>query len=161
MKINASVKGDTAVIEHLKRIPVGVQTKVAQTIQRLTIMLQRSVIAGKLSGQVLKVRTGRLRRSVDQVVVRQGTSITGIVSTNVSYARAHEYGFNGTVNVKEHLRTITQAFGQPLKSPVTSTVHAHAMHMNIPEASFLRSALEDMTQQIRDELTAAAKAGAK
>jgi hypothetical protein len=40
-----------------------------------------------------------------------------VVGTNVEYARPHEYGFNGTVTVKEHLRLVKKAFGKSLKTP--------------------------------------------
>ena len=68
------------------------------------------MVSDKLSGQVLKNRTGTLRRSINQHVEETDTSITGILGADMDiarYARAHEYGFRGTVQVPAHTRTIT------------------------------------------------------
>lgn len=161
MKLTADVVGSSQVIERIKRITPNVRSALEQKVQRLTIQLQIHVVADKLQGQVLNVRTGRLQRSINQALVKSPDSVTGVVSTAVKYARPHEYGFTGNVNVREHLRTITQAFGKQLKSPVTSTVQAHTMKMNLPERSFLRSALADMREDIVTGIQQAAIEGAK
>jgi hypothetical protein len=62
-------------------------------VQRLTIKLQKKVKEEKLSGQVLGVRTGRLKRSIQQDVQVQGTKISGVVSTNVFYGVGWELGW--------------------------------------------------------------------
>jgi hypothetical protein len=79
----------------------------------------------------------------------------------VKYGRAHEYGFQGTVSVKEHLRTIKQAFGKTLASPKTISVRGHSANVNLPERSFLRSALRELADAgvIRAEYESAIKAG--
>ncbi|WP_207000738.1 hypothetical protein [Trinickia mobilis] len=159
--IEAKVTGADKVVAQLRAITPRVRTALEQKIQRLTIQLQRKVVADKLQGQVLNVRTGRLQRSIDQAMVSTGDDILGVVSTNVVYAKPHEYGFQGTVTVKAHLRTITQAFGKQLKDPVQVNVGSYSMKMNLPEKSFLRSALADMsdqiTQGIREVVTEASK----
>jgi phage gpG-like protein len=160
MKISAEITGSSQVVERIKSITGNVRTALQQQVQRLTIQLQIHVVRDKLQGQVLNVRTGRLQRSISQAVTSTETSVTGVVSTAVKYAAAHEYGFSGTVTVKEHLRTITQAFGKELKSPVTSTVRAHDMKMNLPERSFLRSALADQRDQIIEGIQKAVGEGA-
>lgn len=160
MKLTAEITGTSQVVERIKQITPNVRTALQKQVQRLTIQLQIHVVRDKLQGQVLNVRTGRLQRSISQTVTSDATSVTGVVSTAVKYARAHEYGFSGTVNVKEHLRTITQAFGKELKEPVTSTVKAHSMKMNLPERSFLRSALADQREAIVQGIQQAANEGA-
>ncbi|MCV9985193.1 hypothetical protein [Burkholderia pseudomallei] len=102
-----------------------------------------------------------LADSINHAVVANGASITGIVSTAVKYAPPHEYGFQGVVTVKEHLRQVTQAFGHPLKDPVTATVREHSMTMNLPERSFLRSALADQREDIVRGIREAAAEGAQ
>src|ERR1700689_4434126 len=62
--------------------------------QALTYMLQTKVI-GKLSGEVLKVRTGVLRGSVNAGTTTDGTTITGTVQSSggpAFYGRVHEFG---------------------------------------------------------------------
>uniref|UniRef100_A0A6M3KA36 Putative tail protein n=1 Tax=viral metagenome TaxID=1070528 RepID=A0A6M3KA36_9ZZZZ len=46
----------------------------------------------KLTGQVLKVDTGRLRRSVTSRVSLVGQGARAAVGTNVFYGRVHEFG---------------------------------------------------------------------
>ena len=57
----------------------------------------------------------------------------------------HEFGFSGTQNVRESLRTVKQAFGRPI-SPVEAIVRAHSRKVDLPERSFLRSALRELEQ---------------
>lgn len=157
--IQAEVTGDEVVAYRLRRVPEQVKGRVRDTIGRLALKLQRQVMQDKLSGQVLKVRTGTLRRSINQAMLEEGDTIAGIVSTRVKYGKAHEYGFKGPVTVKAHLRTIKQAFGKPLKAPVTVTVKAHTANINLPERSFLRSALKDMAPDVQRSLQAAISKG--
>jgi len=110
----------------------------------------------KLSDDVLNVKTGRLRRSINGRMTGQGTAeVSAFVGTNVPYGRTHEYG--GDVTVKEHLRLVKQAFGKQLKTPVWQTVRSHTVHY--PERSFLRSALNEMRGEIKEELSRAVKGG--
>ena len=146
--IKGTIIGSEQIIAKFERMQAQAMPKLQERIARIVIKLQTRVVANKLSGQVLKVRTGTLRRSIHNDVITTGSSVTGIVGTNLEYAAFHEYGFQGTQNVKEHLRTIKQAFGKPLKSPKKITVSAHARQVNYPEHSFLRSALSDMRQDI-------------
>lgn len=128
------------------------RTGLSTTIKRLTLTLLANVKSGKLSGQVLNVRTGRLRRSINQRIVGEDSDvIQGIVGTNLVYARPHEYGFHGSVPVKAHMRTIKQAFGKSI-TPVQVQVGSYSMNMNLPERSFLRSALADMEPEIKSQL---------
>lgn len=139
------------------RIPMGL----TRAVTRLTLMLLRDVKENKLTGQVLNVRSGRLRRSINSRMEGEGTNeVKGTVGTNLVYGRPHEYGFSGTVQVREHLRTIVQAFGKPI-GPVQVTVKAHKMTMKLPEKSFLRSALRDLEPRIDDELRKASNYIAK
>lgn len=58
----------------------------------------------RLSGEVLNVRSGRLRRSVNSKTVDNGDTIAGSVGTTVTYGRFWELGFHGSEQVKEHTR---------------------------------------------------------
>lgn len=146
--IKGTIIGSDRVAAKFERMQAQVMPKLTERIARIVIKLQARVVSSKLSGQVLKVRTGTLRRSIHNTVTAVGNIITGIVGTIMEYAGIHEFGFKGPETVKEHLRTIKQAFGQPLKSPMKITIHAHTRQVNYPEHSFLRSALADMRQEI-------------
>jgi len=157
--------GDKDVTRRFRAIPDGIRSRVGDSIGRLTLALQRKIVAEKLSGmevvkngksmlkrnkslQVLNVRTGTLRRSIDQRMVLTSATISGVVSTNVQYGKAHEYGGLQTQTVREHLRLVKQSFGKTLKSPVWSTVKGHSRRVDLPERSFLRSALAEMQDDI-------------
>ena len=129
-----------------------VQTAIVQSVGRSALRLQREVMQNRLSGQVLNVRTGNLRRSIHQRVTNTGSAVIGEVNTNVRYGKAHEYGFAGTVNVKASLRQVRQAFGRPLKNPRYVQVRAHSRNVRLPERSFLRTALRDMKPMIETDL---------
>lgn len=145
--IEATLVGGEEVIARFAAMPGRLRQELAVGIGRAVLMVQ-VLSKEKLSDDVLKVRSGRLRRSINTQVTQSGDLVTGIVGTNVEYAAAHEYGFNDTVSVAESLRRV--------KSGKTVTVRAHSMHMNLPERSFLRSALREKQPEIRDEIVQAA-----
>ena len=128
----------------------NIQGGVQKEIMRLALKMTGKVM-GKLSGDVLRVRTGRLRRSIHpEWDFRQGYS-GATVGTNVEYAAIHEYGFSGSVQVKSFQREMTKAFGKPI-SPTQVTVRAHTRNINMPERSFLRSTLREMNSEIVEGL---------
>ncbi len=150
--IRGRVVGQNETIVKLGKANLRVREAVRLSISRLTLELLRKVKADKLSGQVLNVRTGRLRRSITQRVETSPGQITGIVGTNVKYARVHEFGFTGPQSVKAHVRQIKSAFGRSLSGTRPVIVRAHSRNVHIPERSFLRSALADMEPRIRSQM---------
>lgn len=161
--IVATVHGAREIVLDFGRLGTRLSQRIAATMQRLGFMLQATVKSPNLSGGVLHVRTGHLRASI-------GTTTTvdaGATTTRVGifggptevYGRVHEYGFRGTVSVREHLRTVRQAFGRPLRNPVFATVRAHERSMDLPERSFLRSALAELRPTIIRDMDAAVTEG--
>jgi phage gpG-like protein len=148
MRINATLVGGDRAVARFKAMPDRLRQELTTGITRAALLVQRDSMQQKLSGQVLNVRTGRLRRSININVQGSEDKVTGTVGTNVEYAAVHEYGFEGTVTVREHLRRTV--------SGKQVVVRSHPMHMNVPEKSFLRSALNDMQPQIRIEFEQAA-----
>lgn len=142
----------------LSGMPAKVYDNVLRATQRLAISLQSYIKTDKLSGQVLHVRTGTLRRSINQRVDQTRDQIRGRVGTNVIYAPPHEYGFTGPVNVKAHTRKISQAWGRPI-APRDVLVQNYTRQVDLPERSFIRSALADMSAEITEELTDAVRKG--
>ena len=154
MSIEAVIVGDDELRAKFQRASGTIDGNLVDSMGRITIRLQAHVVRNKLSGQVLKVRTNNLRGSIHQEVSRDGSGIVGRVGTNVEYAAFHEYGFSGTQNVREHMRTIKMAFGKMLKTPKRIAISAH---VDYPEHSFLRSALDDQRAEIMAELGNAVK----
>lgn len=154
--ISGYAVGDAEVVQRLDTLDARLKGELRSGIGRLALKLQREVVQAKLSGQVLNVRTGTLRRSIDQAVIDGGTNISGIVSTNVKYGRFWEYGFKGVETIRAHIRRIKQAFGRPIAERDVM-VKPHSRTMNLPERSFLRSALRELEQSgaVRAEIDAA------
>ncbi|MEQ1663176.1 MAG: HK97 gp10 family phage protein [Thiobacillus sp.] len=161
MSITGEIKGDREVVADLRRFDAAARGEIQKGIGRITLKLLTRVKAQKLSGQALNVRTGRLRRSITQRIESGAEEISGIVGTNVDYAAAHEYGFKGAVTVKQHLRKLRTASKFALRkvggkdigvyekkqgklTGGIATVKSHTRNINLPERSFLRSALADL-----------------
>lgn len=136
--------GDAEVVQTLTSMPPRVHDDLVKKVRRLAIELQGYVKREKLSGQVLKNRTGTGRRSITYKVDESPDTVRGQVGTNVWYMGMHE---NGGM-IAAHTRLITQAFGRELKFPVHVNVKAHML----PQRSFLRSSLKDNALHIKDEL---------
>ena len=142
--ITGQIIGGAQVQKNILGLAPSIKSQLKVTVQRLTLELLTKVKAEKLSGQVLRVRTGRLRRSITYDIIETPTEIGGVVGTNVSYAKAHEFGFTGVVSVRAHLRAA--------KDGAAHSVVGHSRRVNLPERSFLRSSLKEMDGKIRHEI---------
>jgi phage gpG-like protein len=97
--ISGYLVGDRQLIAKMNRMPAAVQTEVARVVDQLGLRLIANVVQNKLSGQVLKRRTGKLAASIARgspetrsKFVQTATSATSIVGTNVSYGKTWELG---------------------------------------------------------------------
>jgi phage gpG-like protein len=61
-------------------------------VRRLGEKIAGDIKAEKLTGQVLNIRSGRLRNSIGYRFVKAGAVDVGSVMTNVIYAAIHEFG---------------------------------------------------------------------
>lgn len=120
---------------------------VARAIAKLGIDLQNNVQQNKLSGQVLQVRSGSLRQSIALHINQSNTAINATVYSDLGYAAAQENGSTGTVDVRASIRQVKEAFGHPIAAK-TIAVGAYSRRMDLPQRSFLRTALDDMTPDI-------------
>jgi phage gpG-like protein len=145
--ITGELVGGEAAIDRLRALPEAANAGLARAIAELGLALQNNVQQNKLSGQVLRIRSGTLKSSIDFTMQQRARSITATVLTNLDYAAAQEYGVSGTANVKASLRLIKEAFGRPIAGE-TIGVGAYSRRMDLPERSFLRSALDDMASDI-------------
>jgi len=142
----------------------------ASTIRRLGLELVRHVKEDKLSGQVLNVRTGTLRRSINLKMSAGSGSVKGSVGTNVEYAAIHEFGghvpaVEGKLMVFPNMGVISPSMlNADLSAKKRFKTRKHAelfvftmkhKAFDLPERSFLRSALEDMKPLIEVEVKAA------
>ena len=158
MNFEIEIKGDEAAIARFETLPPKLRASLKKKISYLTLYLENYIKTEKLSGQVLNVVTGRLRRSIFSRVVDTDTTVEGSVSSSgdVKYARIHEFGFDGDETVRAHTREIKTAFGHAI-APKRVEVKEHTRHMVMPERSFMRSSFRDLKtmlqQGIQDAMT--------
>lgn len=123
----------------------------------------------------LGVRTSRYRRSIRRTKAEaSGTSISSAIGSNVRYAGAHEFGFEGVVNVRAHRSQnraldVYQVRGRQVRGWELAgaggrgkrvalgftTVRAHQMRMRIPARAPIRRGIEDRVAHYSQALGAA------
>jgi HK97 gp10 family phage protein len=141
--------GDQQLIARLNAMPDRLRSGIARAVTRLCIETQ-ALVQQKLSGSVLKVRTGTLRSSVNFKVDQTATAVTGTVGTAVKYAGYHEFGVPHSWEIRPKS---ARALAFELNG---KTIFAkRVIHPPLPERSFLRSALREMEPKIESELSAA------
>jgi phage gpG-like protein len=187
IKITAQIIGVEAVIAKLNLLGFGAQERVEAEVKRLGLELLRKVKEEKLSGQVLNVRTGSLRRSINMKSVVDRNQITATIGTNKNYAAIHEFGgqtreheilprnakallfeANGrtTVGVKTQTGRYAKSKAKLISAAIAdgSLIFSRGVHhpgSKLPMRSFLRSALDEMRGEIQRRLLAAVMGGAK
>lgn len=90
--IKVELKGHQRLVSQTKNWPVLFQTRLERLVGAYGIKLQNKVKYDKLSGQVLKKRSGDLFRSIYLRVTKSMTSVTAAVGSRLRYARIHEKG---------------------------------------------------------------------
>ena len=151
--------GDREVASKLKELEPKIYNSLLFTITKLSIQLQAKIKSEKLTGQVLKTRTGTLRRSINYRVDKTPSEIIGRVGIGADAAKygiMHEFGFRGTENIRSHLRTIKKVWGKSI-SPKQISVRSHTRTVNYPERSFMRTALAEMRPIIQNDISKAVK----
>lgn len=125
-------------------------------MMRAMLKLARYIGTQKLTGQVLKVRTGTLRRAVmgSAEVTTSGTTITGSVSTDPStwYGKVQEYGAH-IPEVSGRLMVFAPAgMSKGIRDKVF-TMRRRAF--DLPARPFMRTGLAEQREEILAELSQA------
>jgi phage gpG-like protein len=143
--ITVQLIGDNRPVAKLEAMPGRVHDGLARAVPRLGFELQHKVRADTPWGQVLKVRTGSLRSSINMQLEGSATEVAATIGTNIQYARRHEYGHSWLVEAKSV---------KPLRFTVgdQTMFRRRVTHPPLPERSFLRSALAEMAPSIAEGL---------
>lgn len=149
IKASISLGKDTPA--RLRGLPDKLDSAVARTVNRLAIELV-GLVKEKLSGEVLKVRTGRLRRSIHKKIDRSASRVEARVGTNVEYGKTHELGLTIPAHIVEVRRAKALAWQQNGRTMFAKRVRIPAVKM--PQRSFLRASLDQMEPYIKAELEA-------
>ncbi len=151
--LSVDIQGADALDARLATLSVAVRDALARKIEDLAERLEQR-IKDNLSGTVLQAESGTLRDSIE---VRFEPSAAALVAMT-KYAAAQEYGFVGEESVSAHSREIREAFGRTI-APKTIFVRAFSRTMNLPERSYMRSALDEMQDEIAAALSDAVEEG--
>lgn len=156
--LSIKLVGDQQLIARLNAMPGRLRDELRRKVTELTLKLEAKVKA-KLSGQVLNVVTGALRRSIFSTVTATDVSVVGKVASSgdVKYAATHEFG--AKIHIPEIVPTKAAAlhFVMGGKEVFAKRVRAH--DVRIPERSFLRSSLAEMKSEIVSGMSEAVKEG--
>lgn len=154
--LKIEVTGDRELIAKLSELPSRVHDALLRKVTALDLQLE-ALVKQKLSGVVLNVVTGALRRSIFGTVGDGQTRVVGKVASSgdLKYAGIHEFG--GKTPAHDILPSKAQAlhFFVGGKEVFAKVVHHPGSQM--PERSFLRSSLADMKQQILDGIESSVK----
>lgn len=154
--LSIKLVGDQQLIARLNAMPGRLRDELRRKVTELTLKLEAKVKA-KLSGQVLNVVTGALRRSIFSTVTATDVSVVGKVASSgdVKYAAIHEFG--GKTPAHEIVATKAQALSFMMGGKQVFAKRVNHPGSTIPERSYLRSSLADMKQEIEDGLRDAVK----
>lgn len=160
--ISGYLIGDRQLVAKMDGLPAAVQRDVAKTVDMLGLRLIQKVVSDKLSGQVLKRRTGRLAASIARGASetrskfeQTETTATSIVGTNVSYGKTWEYGAH--VPAYDIFPKNRQALRFMMNGKEVFARHVHMPARDIKARPFLAPALQEMKPLIIAELQAAAR----
>lgn len=157
--LNVTLVGDRELVAKLTSMPEKVHGALLKKVSALALMLEAKVKNDKLSGGVLNVKTGALRRSIQETVEDGTTSVVGHVfsSGDVKYAGIHEFG--GTIPAHEIVPNKAQALAFMIGGKQVFAASVNIPDVTMPERSFLRSSLAEMEPQIVEGLQEAVREG--
>ena len=154
--LTVQLTGADALQNRLQNAPAAIQSALRAKAADLAERLRRHVTDDKLSGQVLRTRSGALKASIAaEVDDDAGQVIARVFSAgDVKYAAIQEDGGRTAPHDIVPDKAKALAFlvhGAPVFAKIV-----HHPGSQIPARSYLRSALADMGDQILAEFTAAA-----
>lgn len=112
------------------------------------------IVTGRLFravGQRFSARAGGSREGTVRIQINKaGTSARLTKTVSTPYAGVHEFGYSGSVQVPEHHRVISVAFGRPIATR-RIRVSAHNRRMRIKKRPYLGPALEEAADPVSRE----------
>lgn len=157
--MNDAIQAFAKVEQMLEGLSASSVANISREMDLIGDMLVSSIREDKLSGQVLKERSGRLKHGVYHSAPQASTDLVtmAVGVQNIPYAAAHEFG--ATVSIPEY-------FGKIMKFRAASgdlvfTRHRRAYTVMLPERSYVRTTIDEKSREIHDRLEAAVLRGRK
>ena len=150
--ITAYLAGDQRLLQWLDTLPGAINSGLVRSITRLGIDLQRTLQQDNIAGRAPMSRTAQLMSKSDFRVEQSDGTITASICLDFHNA-VRKGGLAGTTNLRTSLRRRREAFFSPSAGKVIGAPADDGVP-GLAEPSFLRSALDDMTSAVRDEIDA-------
>lgn len=158
MKLTYTITGLSGVLANIGHMSDRIRQEVLVQMKPTMEGVVTYVQLNKLSGQVLNVKTGATRDALDSRAFEDGANVVGeafIPLNKAPGARMNEYGGRTRPHV------IVPRTAKALKFLASDGEDVFARRVNhpgsqMPERSFMRSGLNDMTAKIIEELQEAA-----
>ena len=154
--IRVEVKGDKETAATFKRAAQKAPAAMLTAMRRIVLILERHVKKEKLTGQVLNVRTGKLRSSITHRVEQSGNETTGRVGTPVEYARIWELG--GTIPAHTIVPKTAKVLRFVIQGRVVFCKRVEQPSRRVGARPYLKPSVEENRQRILRELGDAYKA---
>lgn len=149
IQITAVVVGSESVQAELVHLGADRRAKIGQAVKAAGFLIANRVKAAKLTGQVLRVRTGRLRSSINSNYSEQGDQFTSTIGTKLPYGRFWELGFHGIEHVDAFVRRNERFSSYAISGKHKQTaqgisfVKAHTRVVNQKARPFLKPSLNE------------------
>jgi phage gpG-like protein len=144
---------DDGVSAALDAAPERVRDALADKANGLAAALQAK-IQQNLSGTVLNQKSGALARSIVTTIDDASTDVrVTLASSGIKYAAIHEYG--GVIPPHEIVPDKAKALAFLVGGKQAFAARVNLPAITMPERSYLRSALVEMADEIRDGLSEA------
>lgn len=155
MSVTFRIYGAQELVAHLRTVPAAVRAAVMAKMQGEASSLSEYIKEAKLSGQVLKAVSGRLRASIYGRVYPAQNRITLSVGSrgDVPYAGIHEYG--GQTSAHTILPTKGRVLAFYMGGARRFAASVNHPGSTMPERSYLRSALAEKTAAMTISVTEA------
>lgn len=153
--LTVALDGVDALDTALAAYPQAVAAALADKADALAAVLVDKIRNEKLAGEVLQSRSGALAASIAaEIVADPENTVATIGSSGVKYAAIQEYG--GRTSAHEILPSKTAALAFVVDGAMRFARRVEHPGSTIPERSYLRSSLEEMSDQIAAEFSSAA-----
>ena len=146
--IGVTLEGALELSAKLDAFPAQLMRDIQEKAGQLAAALADKVKYEKLGGEVLTSRSGRLQNAIAAEVVVEGTDVTAsvFVSGDVKYAAIQEYG--GRTAPHDIVPTKADALAFLAGGSMRFAKVIHHPGSQMPERSYLRSSLDEMSAEI-------------
>ena len=137
----------------LAAVPERIRDALSAKASALAATLQEK-IARNLSGGVLNMKTGALAGSIGVTIDGSSADVSVRIATSpdIKYAAIHEFG--GTIPPHQIVPDKAKALAFLVAGKQAFAARVQIPAVTMPERSYMRSALAEMADAIRDEFAA-------